>query len=371
MSSAMDRRHWIKSSALATAAWAIGRERMTAADASGAADGETIYLDQNENPHGISGKARKAIIDTIKLANRYPGDETAELRDLMAAREGVPNDHVVLGAGSTEIFSLAGLLYGADGKEVLLAEPTYFGFKSYIDRIKGKLNSVPLDSRWEHDLDEMARRFTPNTSLVYICNPNNPTGTIVDSGKLRSFCESAARSAMVFVDEAYGDLVEDSRYSSMVDLVKKNANVMIARTFSKIHGLAGMRIGYGIARPEIIEQFRRIQTNFAPLSQLSIAAAKASYMDAEFLSFSKTRNAEARASFYKLLAKLGHKPILGSQTNFVIFPIDRKPEDFVAEFRKQHNIVLRPFEFLEKKWIRVSMGTKYEMARLAGALQKS
>jgi histidinol-phosphate aminotransferase len=371
MSSAMDRRHWIKNSALATAAWAIGRDRITAADDAGRADGETIYLDQNENPYGISGMTRKAIMNTVKLANRYPGDEMTELRDPIAAREGVSKDHVVLGAGSTEIFSLVGLLFGADGKEVLLAEPTYSGFKNYIDRIKGKLNSVPLDSRWEHDLDEMARRFTPKTSLVYICNPNNPTGTIVDSGKLRSFCESAARSAMVFVDEAYGDLVEDTRYSSMVDLVKKNANVMVARTFSKIHGLAGMRIGYGLAKPEIIEQCRRIQTNFAPLSQLSIAAAKASYMDAEFLSSSRKWNAEARASFYKLLDKLGHKPILGSQTNFVIFPIDRKPVDFVVEFHKQHNILLRPFEFLDKKWIRVSMGTKPEMARLAGALQKS
>ena len=371
MSSTMDRRHWIRSSALATAAWAIGRDRITAADGAGRTDGETIYLDQNENPYGISGKARKAIIDTIKLANRYPGDEMAELRDLIAAREGVSKDHVVLGAGSTEIFSLAGLLCGADGKEVLLAEPTYSGFKNYIDRIKGKLNSVPVDSRWEHDLDEMGRRFTPKTSLVYICNPNNPTGTIVDSGKLRSFCESAARRAMLFVDEAYGDLVEDSRYSSMVDLVKKGANVMIARTFSKIHGLAGMRVGYGLAKPETIEQFRRIQTNFAPISQLGIAAAKASYADGEFLSLSKKRNAEARASFYQLLDKLGHKPILGSQTNFVIFPIDRKPEDFVDEFRKQHNIVLRPFEFLEKKWIRVSMGTRDEMARLASVLPKA
>jgi histidinol-phosphate aminotransferase len=371
VSSAMNRRYWIKSSALATAAWAIGHDRITAADGAGRADGETIYLDQNENPYGISGKARKAIMASIKLANRYPGDEIAELRDLIAIREGVPSDHVVLGAGSTEIFSLAGLLYGADGKEVLLAEPTYSGFKSYIDRIKGKLNSVPVNSRWEHDLDEMGRRFTPKTSFVYICNPNNPTGTIVDSSKLRSFCESAPRSAMVFVDEAYGDLVEDSRYSSMVDLVRKNANIMVARTFSKIHGLAGMRVGYGLARPEIIGELRRIQTNFAPLSQLSIAAAKASYTDAEFLSFSRKQNAEARASFYKLLDKLGHKPILGSQANFVIFPIDRKPEDFVEEFRKQHNIALRPFEFLEKKWIRVSMGTKHEMTRLAGALQTS
>jgi len=370
MTSAMNRRDWIRSSALTTAAWAVGRDRLHGADEAAGSNGGVIYLDQNENPHGISGKVRLAITNTIKLANRYPGDEMAELRDLIAAREGVPNDHVVLGAGSTEIFSIAGLLYGADGKEVLLAEPTYSGFKGFIGRIKGKLNAVPVNGRWELDLDEMGRRLSAGTRLVYICNPNNPTGTIVDSGRLRSFCESAARSALIFVDEAYGDLVDDPRHSSMADLVKKQGNVMIARTFSKIHGLAGMRIGYGIARPEIIAEFRRIQTNFAPISQLSIAAAKASLMDAEFLSFSKKQNAEARASFYRLLDKLGHKPISGSQTNFVIFPTDRKPEEFVEEFRKRHNIVLRPFEFLDKKWIRVSMGTKYEMARLAAALQK-
>lgn len=367
MTVTMDRRQWLRSSAIA-AAWAATRPRLYAGPH--AATAETIYLDQNENPYGISEKARQAVVAAIKMANRYPGDETAELRDLIAEREGVPKNQVVLGAGSTEIFSLAALLYGADGKEVLLAEPTYFGFKNYVEKVKGKLNLVPVNERWEHDLEEMARRFTANVSLVYVCNPNNPTGTIVDGGRLRDFCESLARRALVFVDEAYIDLVEDKRYASMVDLVKRGSNVMVARTFSKIHGLAGMRIGYGIARPEVIEQFRRIQTNFAPLSQLSIAAAKASYVDTEYLAFCRQRNAEARASFYRLLEKLGYKAIPSSQTNFVIFQIDSKADVFVKDFQQKHNIALRPFEFLGKNWVRVSMGTTEEMAQLADAMQR-
>ncbi len=343
MTVTMDRRQWLRSSAVA-AAWAAARPRLHAGSDPAAA--ETIYLDQNENPYGISAKAREAIVDAIKTANRYPGDETAELRDRIAEREGVPKNCVVLGAGSTEIFSLAALLYGAEGKEVLLAEPTYFGFKSYVERVKGKLNSVPVNERWEHDLNEMERRFTDNVRLVYVCNPNNPTGTIVDGSQLRDFCENLARRALVFVDEAYVDLVEDRRYASMMDLVRRGSNVMVARTFSKIHGLAGMRVGYGIARPEVIEQFRRLQTNFAPLSQLSIAAARASYVDTEYIALCKQRNAEARASFYKLLDKLGYKYIPSSQTNFVIFEIDGKPDAFVKDFQQRHNIVLRPFELL-------------------------
>lgn len=371
MSLLMDRRQWLRSSALAAAACSVARSRLLAAGVPAADNGETIYLDQNENPYGISKKTQQAIADTVKFANRYPGDETAQLRDLIAEREGVSKNHVVLGAGSTEIFSLSGLLYGADGKEVLLGEPTYTGFKGYIQRIKGKLNSVPVDGRWEYDLDAMSRAYTKSVSLVYICNPNNPTGTIVDGGRLRQFCEEMSRQSMVFVDEAYKDLVDDPRHASMMELAKKGANLMVARTFSKIHGLAGMRIGYGIAKPEITEQFRRIQTNFAPLSQLSIAAAKASYLDTEYLAFCKQRNTEARAGFYKLLDKLGYKSIKGAQGNFVIFQIEGKPDQFVQDFAKSNNILLRPFEFLGKNWVRVSMGTTDEMDKLSAAMQKS
>ena len=216
MSLTMDRRQWLRNSALAAAACSVARNRLFGAEGSAADNAETIYLDQNENPYGISKKTQQAVADTVKFANRYPGDETAQLRDLIAEREGVSKDHVVLGAGSTEIFSLAGLLYGSDGKEVLLGEPTYIGFKGYIQRVKGKLNSIPVDDKWEYDLDALARAFSKNVNLVYVCNPNNPTGTIVDGSRLRPFCEDMSRQSMVFVDEAYNDLVDDTRYASMI-----------------------------------------------------------------------------------------------------------------------------------------------------------
>jgi histidinol-phosphate aminotransferase len=259
-------------------------------------------------------------------------------------------------------------LYGSDGKEVLLAEPSYFGFTGFVQRVKGKMHPVRVNDRYEHDLDAMERKLSNSIGLTYICNPNNPTGTVVDAGKLRAFCEEAARHSMVFVDEAYNELVEDPRYESMIDLVKKGRNVMVSRTFSKIHGLAGLRVGYGIAKPDIISEFRRIQTNFAPISALSLAAAAASYRDTEYIEFCKKKNIEAKEFFYRLLGKMG-KFYIRSHTNFVIYEIDRKADDFVKEVQK-HKIHLRPFEFLGKHWIRVSMGTMEEMKKLASTLPK-
>jgi len=369
MAVTMERRQWLKSTALAAAGLAVARKPLSGTPGAAAGNDELVFLDQNENPYGISGRTEKAIAEAIKLAHRYPGDETAELRDMIAKQEGVSKEQVVLGAGSTEIFSLALLLFGSDGKEVLLPEPTYSGFKSYVEKLKGKLNSVPVDDRYEMDLDGMARSYQAGTSLVYACNPNNPTGTIVDGTRLRSFCEEMAGKSFVFVDEAYHELVEDPRYSSMMDLVRKGANVMVARTFSKIHGLAGMRIGYGIGKPEVVAEFRRVQTNFAPISQVSLAAAKASYVDSDWISLSQKRNAEARTFLYRLLDRHGHKAILGSQTNFVAYEVAKKPALVVEDFKKQ-GIQLRPFEFLGKNWIRISMGTVEEMEKLAAAMQK-
>ncbi|MBM3792111.1 MAG: aminotransferase class I/II-fold pyridoxal phosphate-dependent enzyme, partial [Acidobacteria bacterium] len=209
MSFVLERRQWLKGTALAAAGLAVARGRLTAGAGTDAENADLVLLDQNENPYGISRSAMEAILDAIKLSHRYPGDETAALRDLIAKQEGVTKDHVILGAGSTEIFSLAAMLYGSEGKEVLLADPTYVGFKAYVERVKGKLNLVPVNSRYEHDLAAMAGKFHSGTSLVYVCNPNNPTGTIVDGSRLRPFCEEMSGKSMVFVDEAYNDLVED------------------------------------------------------------------------------------------------------------------------------------------------------------------
>lgn len=368
MQNSMNRRHWLASAALSTAALAATRGRAWAA--SERTSGNFIKLDQNENPYGISKKVEEAIIAAARGSNRYPLRELAELRDLIAGREQVSSDCVLMGGGCTEIFSLACLAYGAGGKEVLAADPTYSGFGGYIERLRGRLVSVPVNERWETDLDAMAKRVTKNTSLVYICNPNNPTGTIADAARLRQFCEEQARERMVLVDEAYYELVDDARRASMVELVRKGANVIVTRTFSKIFGLAGLRVGYGIARPEIIAEMRRLQTTFCAVNRLGIVAARAAYLDADNIALSRQRIAAARTGLYPVLAALGHKAILDSQANFVAFEAKGGSPQLVARLRADYNIGVRSYEFLGKSWVRVSMGTNAEMDALHAALKE-
>jgi histidinol-phosphate aminotransferase len=364
----MNRRQWLAATALSTAALALIPGRTRAAETPRASS--FIKLDQNENPYGISKNVEQAIIEAAGQANRYPLRELAALRDLIAEREQVSSECVLMGGGCTEAFSLACLAYGANGKEVLAADPTYSGFVNYIERIGGRLVSVPANDRWKTALDAMAKRVTKNTSLIYLCNPNNPTGTIVDGAQLRQFCEEQARDRIVLVDEAYFELVEESRRVSMVELVRKNANVIVVRTFSKIFGLAGLRVGYAIAKPELIAELRRWQTTFCAVNRLGIVAARAAYLDVEHIALSRQRIAEARAKLYPVLAQLGHKAILDSQANFIAFEAKGGSPQLIGRLRTDYNIGVRPFDFLGKKWVRLSMGTREEMETVSAALQE-
>ncbi|KPK91319.1 hypothetical protein AMJ80_07465 [bacterium SM23_31] len=373
MSLQLNRRQWLRTSALAVAGLSLaGRaksfNRLESFEFLTQENDDLILLDQNENPYGISKKTQEAIAGEVKYSNRYPDDHTTELKKLISGRENVSPDNIILGAGATEIFRISGLLYGLNGGEIITADPTYFGFVSYVERLGGKLKMVRVDNEYKHDLNAMARQITDTTKMVYVVNPNNPTGTIVGGDELRSFCEEVSHSVPVFVDEAYHELVEDDGYSSMTGLVREGHNVIVARTFSKIFGMAGLRVGYGIAKPEIIREFSRIQTNFAPVSVLSLRAAAASYQDTDFISSCLRKNNEARAYFCEVLDKLGYFYI-PSHTNFVIFKINRSAREFVGEVLK-NKIRIRSFEFHDEQWIRVSIGTMNEMRALAPILEK-
>lgn len=364
----INRRQWLKSTALAGAVMALSVVDVLAAVACRGKG--FVKLNMNENPYGISEKTAQAIRDAMSRANRYPIHAQEALQDLIAAHENVPSDCVLLGAGCTEIFCLASLLYGADGKEVLVAEPSYYLFNRYVEQLRGKLIRVPVNERWEIDLDAMAHRASKSTSFVYICNPNNPTSTIVDPVHLRQFCEDMPPQSIVFVDEAYIELAVESQRTSMVELVREGGNLVIGRTFSKLYGLAGLRIGYGIGNPKIITEMRRIQRNLAPVNELGIAAAHAAYVDADYIALTQQRNAKARVRFYAVLEKLGYKSILGSQTNFVTFQITGGARRLVTDLQQQYNICVYAFHFLEKDWVRVSMGTSEEMNQLTAALKE-
>src|SRR4028118_2272586 len=232
-----------------------------------------IRLSSNENPYGPSPKARQAVIESVSLGNRYSQTEAAQLEKLIAERENVAPESVVLGTGSGEVLAMAAVAYGLNQGEIVTASPTFFGLLQYAERIGARINRVLLDADHVHDLDAMSRRVSGATKLVYVCNPNNPTGTIVSTEKLKQFCEVVSKQAPILVDEAYLEYVDDFPASSMIDFVRKGANVIVLRTFSKIYGLAGMRVGYGLAKPEIAARLRQFRLTW--LTPVSLGAARA------------------------------------------------------------------------------------------------
>ena len=363
MGYAIDRRQWLKTSALAVAGLMAGpRLEIPNKEASVCRDArETdtiIRLNSNESPFGISQYAREAITGSIDLSNRYPHRLYSRLKEIIAEREGITQDHILLGAGSTEVMVTLIHFMKTNG-EILVADPTYFDFIFYATTSERALKEVRLNEKFEHDLDAMEKQISARTHLIYICNPNNPTGSITPKAKLRPFCVEASKKALVVVDEAYHEYVEDESYSSMIGLVEQGKNLIITRTFSKIFGLAGLRIGYGIAHPQIIKKLETLSRNFAPVSWLSLQAAIASYQDRPFIRATGEKNKRMRRYLSQELGKLGLKCI-PSHTNFVLFQIGQNALELTRKL-EEAKIFVRPFEFHGRQWLRVSCGTEKEL----------
>lgn len=363
MGYALNRRQWLKTSALAVAGLMAGSgleacRKETSIPQENWGSDDLIRLNNNESPFGISPNAWEAIAGSIDLSNRYPHDNYFHLVDLIAERENIPPDHIILGAGSTDV--MVTLIHFAEtGGEILVGDPTYFDFIYYANRADCQLNKVRLNDKFEHDLEAMEKQISSQTNLIYICNPNNPAGSLTPKDNLEPFCDSASKQALVVVDEAYHEYVEDGAYASMIDLVRQGKNIIVTRTFSKIFGLAGLRIGYGIAPPGIIEKLNKLSRNFAPVAWLSLQAAIASYQDRAFIQTIKKKNEQMRQYLCQELEKMGILCV-PSHTNFVLFKIDQDAREMVKVLERQ-KILVRPFGFHDSQWIRVSCGTKEEL----------
>ena len=226
---------------------------------------------------------------------------------------------------------------------------------------------VPLKKDWSHDLDAMEAAIDSDTKLVYICNPNNPTGSITDTNKLKDFCARVSKKVPVFVDEAYLDFLDDAASKSMVSLISDENNIIVARTFSKIHGMAGLRIGYMVSNEKTVKNFQQITRGGMGISYPSVMSALASMNDTEFLEKSKKLNNETREYVCEELGKMGFD-FIKSYTSFVIFPIALEGKEFLKKMRDQ-KVAVRAFEIQNKNWCRVSMGTKEEMDVFLKALK--
>ncbi|MEM1269989.1 MAG: histidinol-phosphate transaminase [Bacteroidota bacterium] len=356
----MDRRHWLRQSTLA--AFGLAAAPTLAHSRPRFADPDVIRLSSNENPHGPSPKALEAMQTALRGGNRYPNAQP--LAKLIAEREGLSPDHVMIAQGSFEVLNMAGTALGIDQGEIIVPDPTFPIFELRAESAGATLVKVPVTDKQGVDLDAMMAAVSPRTRAVYLCNPNNPTGTLLPASSLRPFCEALAERTTVFVDEAYHELVTDPGYESMVSLVREGANVIVSRTFSKIYGLAGLRIGYALAPPALVQQMRAFSAG--PVNNVGLAAAIASMDDHAFAEASVQRNAEARAVLTDHLQALGiwHAD---SHTNFVWANFERPMRPLYNALREQGIRIGWPAD-PDQPWGRISMGTVQDMRQLNRAL---
>jgi histidinol-phosphate aminotransferase len=325
-----------------------------------------IKLSSNENPYGPSEKVRQAMISNFDEACRYPFSYSGELIEKIAAKEGVSKDHIVLAGGSTEGLKVVGLTYGMNGGEIIAAKPTFLALMTYAAQWGGSVNWVPVDKHMMHDLDEMEKRISSKTKLIFLCNPNNPTSTLLPADRVLDFCNTVSDKVTIFSDEAYYDFIEDKNYPSMVSLVKKGKNIIVSKTFSKVYGLAGLRIGYMVAKPEIAAGLRKNIMAFTNV--LAIEAAKNALDDQAFYDFSLNKTVEAKKLILEGLDDLNLE-YAPSNTNFIFFKSGRNIEKLQQQMLARGIMVGRPFPPFDD-WCRISTGTLEEVIQFNDALKK-
>lgn len=324
-------------------------------------------LNANENPYGPPMSAQKAVADSVKNGNRYAWKEMYDLVDKIAKKEGVPADHIMMGPGSSDLLEKVALVTFMKGQgNIVSADPCYMSLVSVAKSVGATWKPVPCTADWSHDLKAMEAAIDNDTKLVYVCNPNNPTGAITKGQDLLDFCSRVSEKVPVFVDEAYIELAVGADTQSMVSLLTQKKNVIVARTFSKIMGMAGIRVGYMVALPSYLESINKITRGGMGISYTSIFAASASLDDKEFQGNTRKLNHEAKLYLYENLDKMGYKYI-PSFTNFVLFPISISGKELLTKMSAK-GVAVRSFDIQNKPWCRVSLGTMDEMKAFVGAL---
>tara|TARA_A100000164_G_scaffold152658_1_gene135550 strand:- start:445 stop:1575 length:1131 start_codon:yes stop_codon:yes gene_type:complete len=329
-----------------------------------------IKLSSNENPYGPSKKVRDAITEAFDEVCRYPYSEPynriSQLEKKIAKREGVDPGMVLVTGGSNEGLRATGRLFGIEKKEIIACKPTYLALMTYAEEFDCKINWVPLDKELKYDLNEIKNRVSDKTSMIFVCNPNNPTGTMLDSKVLENFCLNISKKTCVFVDEAYYDYSINNGYPTMTKLVKKGHNIIVSRTFSKVYGLAGLRIGYLISNEERINQLKKC--TMAGTNILASHAAINAYDDNEFFNYSLNKNKEGLSFLYSLFDELDLE-YKKSYTNFVFFKSGHHINR-VQDFMKKKNILVgRPFPPYYN-WCRISTGKIEDLEKFSTALKE-
>lgn len=318
-----------------------------------------ILLYSNENVYGPSPKVMEAIRDATGGSNRYPRLRYRELRERIAADHKVAADRVLLGCGSTEILRMAACAFLGNGKQLIHAAPTFEAIEHYARTVNSQVVAVPLTRSFAHDLERMLAAVTPSTTLVYICNPNNPTASQTPRKDLETFIAKLPASTVVIVDEAYHHYAgNSSMYASFIDNPMHDDKVIVARTFSKVYGLAGLRLGYAVGSPKLLERMQKFSID-DNINAIATQAAFAALDDSEGVSNFVEHNANDRQEFFNQAMIRGLKPI-DSHANFVMMNTFHEADEIIEQFRKHGIVIGRHFPSMST-YIRVSLGLPEEM----------
>jgi histidinol-phosphate aminotransferase len=329
---------------------------------------EVIKLASNENPLGPSPKAVAAMRKALKDVRLYPDNDCYHLRRKLAARFELPPEQILIGRGSDEIIHMIGLAFLQPGDEVLIPSHPFVLYEFTGTLMEANLVRVPLDEDFRYDLETMADKITDKTKLVFLANPNNPTGTMVTHEEVVKFLDCVGDQAIVVMDEAYFEYVEDEAYPRSLELVKEGRNIVVLRTFSKIYSLAGLRIGYGFAKRELSMPINKVREPFN-ISTLAMVAAEASLDDPAQVERSRRINRKGKKFLYRELKKMGIKYV-PTQANFIFLDCGRDAVETSRELMKKGIIVRADPAFGYPTHFRITIGTQEQNEKFIAAFKE-
>ena len=329
---------------------------------------DVIKMASNENPLGSSPLAVRAMMDEVgSQANRYPESTAPQLRSKLAGRLGLTPDQIVTDNGEDAVISLVAMAFINPGDEAVMPDPSFPSFEGSIVKMDGVPIKVRLNDELSVDVEALAQAITPRTKLVFLCNPNNPTGQTTNEAAFDKLLSMIPSSTLLVSDEAYLDFCDDADYPETLGYLADHPNLLILRTFSKVYGLAGLRVGYGIGHPDVIAMMNRARNVF-PVNRIAQAGALAAMDDDAFYRQVVEANRLGRNLFYGSLKEMGLR-YWPSQANFILVDVGR-PSAQIGDALMQLGVVVRPQRHPRlAETIRISVGTPEENRRTISALR--
>lgn len=330
---------------------------------------EVIKLASNENPLGPSPKGMEALKDSLERVFMYPDGSSFKLKQSLAEKLGLDPANILVSNGADESIKLIAEAYLNSGEEVIVPKPTFSEYEFATKVMGGQCVYSPLDGDFRLQLQDMVQRITDRTKLIFVCNPNNPTGTIVTGEEIREFLAQVPQNIVVIFDEAYFEYVIDSDYLDTVELVKQGlSNVIVLRTFSKVYGLAGLRVGYALGHKNLIAAIERVREPFN-VNLLGQAAAVAAIWDEDHVRASKENNERGKHYLYQQFEALGLKYTL-SETNFIWVDTEKNSKELFEQLLQKGVIIRTGDIFGYETYIRVTIGLPEENEKFVNALKE-